>query len=413
MKPADPIEELTRKYLTQRNDEFKTARELDEQILTDALEAQERCAPRSRALWRSPIFRLAVAPAGALVVLLAVVLVSHLSTPAWAIDQTIQVLRSVKAIHLSGFCVYSGQPKRDFEIWARPSSNDPTMSGDFRLREGDVHLAIASEAENTTAVIQMRPSEQGGSVAYLTEGLNRRTLIQADHWFEDLRQNAKDWRGDLRRDSQTGRLIAVVTCEGPSLDTARFWEFQFDADTKLPVRARVWFTPDRQGDPHWDIVQFAYDPVLPEDIFKIKLPEQVQVVDCRVLEKLLSEKQKGEAGLVVRETDLHKACRMIAEAYWNAVCRHDWEEVRRLRPLAEGDALEALKTEYGKREPVALTKILFTEHVSDPGAFAEVACLVKLKDGREVRSVLNVAAKPIANGTAAVVAGTLGPELAE
>jgi hypothetical protein len=413
MKLADPIEELTRKYLTQRNADFKTPGELDRRILTDALEAQERCTPPRRALWRSPVLRLAALPAGAFVVLLALVLVSHLSTPAWAIDQTIQVLRSVKAIHLSGFCVQPGQPKRDFEIWARPSSNNPAMSGDFRLREGNVHLSIASEAENTTAVIETRPPDQGGSVVYLTDGLNRSTRMQADRWFEDLKQNAKDWTEELRHDPQTGRRLAVVTCEGPSVNTAKFWEFQFDAETKLPVRARVWFTSNRQGEPHWDIVQFACNPVLPDDAFKITLPEQAQVVDCRVLRNVMAEKQNAEAGLVVGETDLHKACRAVAEAYWNAVCRQDWEEVRRLRPLADGDALEQLKTDYRKREPVALTRILFTEHVSDPGAFAEVTCLVRLKEGREVRSILNVAAKPIPNGTAAVVAGTLGPELAE
>jgi hypothetical protein len=413
MKLADPIEELTQKYLEQRNDKLKTAKELDGRILADALEAQERSTPTGRTLWLNPVFRLAAVPAGAFAVLLSLLLLFHSSTPAWAIDQTIQVLRSVKAIHLSGFCTYPGQPKTDFEIWARPSSKDPNVSGDLRLREGKGHLAIASEAENTTAVMETRPPDRGGSVVYLTEGLNRGTLIQADRWFEELKQNAKDWREELRPDAQTGRRIAVVTCEGPSLNTARFWEFQFDAETKLPVRARVWFTAERQGEPHMDILQFAYNPALPDDTFQIKPPEGVQVVDCRVLRNAMAQKNNAEAGLMVSETDPHKTCRMIAEAYWSAVCRQDWDAVRRLRPLADRDALETLKSDYRKREPVALNKILFTEHVSDPGTFAEVGCLVTLADGREVLSVLNVAARPAANGTAAVVAGTLGPELTE
>jgi hypothetical protein len=349
--------------------------------------------------------------------LLAVVVVPHLTTPAWAIDQTIQALRSVKGIHLAGWCVYPGQPKRDFEIWARPSLNDPAVSGDFRLREDDVHVAIASEQDNLTSVLELRPRDQGGPVVYLTEGLNRRTFLQTDRWFEHLKKEAKNWTEELRDDPQTGRRIAVVTCEGPSLNTARFWEFQFDVETKLPIRARVWFQPDRQGDPHMDIARFAYDPVLTEDTFKIKVPDGVQVVDCRVLRNVI-EKAKTlgtttDIGLVIGDAKPPAACRMVAEAYWKAVIQQDWDHVRQLRPLADGSALYELKALYQQYQPVALTKVLFTQHLEDPGTFAEVNCLLQLKDGRSVRTVLNVDFARFPQGTVAVVAGSLQPEFTE
>jgi hypothetical protein len=408
MKTANPIEKLARDYFSQRNAGSRTTAELDEKILASVLAAQERSATRlnKRRVFGNPIFRWAAVPSLAAIVLLAFLLVPHLTTRAWAIDQTIQALRAVKGIYLSGWCVYPGQPKRDFEIWARPSAKDPAVSGDFKLREGDTHLAIASELENATCVVEMRPPDQGGTVVYLTEGLNRRTPLQTDRWFERLKQEAKNWTEELRDDPQTGRRIAVVTCEGPSLNNARFWEFEFDVETKLPVRARVWFKPDRQGDPHFDIAHFAYNPVLPEDTFDVTAPAGAQVVDCRAFRQML----KPEMGLPVGQAALQPACRLVVEDYWKAVIGQDWDRARQLRPAADERVWAELRALYQEDQPVELSGIPFMEHLSDPGTFAEVTCQLKLKDGQTVQSILDVDVARFGEEATAVIAGSLGPE---
>ena len=414
MKPADPTEKLARDYFSRQNRECRTTPELDRQILTAAGEALGRSSDRAgeHRPSGSRLLRLAALPSLLVAALLAILITPHLTTQAWAIDQTIRALRSVKALHLSGWCTYPGQPKREFEIWARPSATDPSVSGDFRLREGDNHLVIVSEKQNTTWVIEKRPPAEGGTVVYVTAGLNRRTPLQTDHWFEALKQEffnqpTLHWKQEFRDDPQTGRRVAVVTCEGPSLNTARYWKFEFDVDTKLPVRARVWFKPDRQGNPHYDIEHFTYNPDLPEDVFEPPIPEGAQVVDCRAFRKAISPGM----GLPVGNVPRQEACRMAAEAYWKAVIDEDWTRARQLRPAVGGGSEDSLKALYREARPVQLSRILFTEHVSDPGTFAQVHCLLKLDDGRTVQSILNVDVTRFNDGsTTAAVAGAVGPE---
>ena len=51
-----------------------------------------------------------------------------------------------------------------------PNSSDPSVSGNFRIVEGDDHVAIANENKNLTYAYTKL---QEGDILYITEGLNR------------------------------------------------------------------------------------------------------------------------------------------------------------------------------------------------------------------------------------------------
>jgi hypothetical protein len=65
---------------------------------------------------------------------------------------------------------------------------------------------------------------------------------------------------------------------------------------------------------------------------------------------------------------------------------------------------------YASNPPVELVAVPKMNHIGDPGTFAEVFCVVKLKDGSPQHCLLNVDLYTTVGGRAGVVAGTIGPE---
>lgn len=356
--------------------------------------------------------KLAAAAGIILAVTLLITLSDWMTRPAWALSQTIEALKSVKAIYIAGQAHYpERQIDAEVEIWARSSSNDPAVSGDFRYREGDYHVCIASERENLTYVCDQY-SAPNVNVVYITEGLNRRgPIFPSGDMLEEFKKAAENWQEEYHTDPATGRSCVYVTFAGPAVNTARYWQIQIDLQTKLPVRAAVWFDEKRQGKPHYEYTDVQYNPAVPEDSFKFSIPAGAQVIDCRVLRTRIAG--MGGVGVSVEGLSCEEAGKKVAQAYWQAVIAGDWGAAQNLRPLATGPAWEQLAALYAANPPTELMAIPTMNHLEDPGTFAEVFCIIKLKDGTKRRSLLNVDLKDTAEGRIGVVAGTIGPEFCE
>jgi len=220
---------------------------------------------------------------------------------------------------------------------------------------------------------------------------------------------AEEWQEEIRKDPKTGRQCVYVTFSGPAVNTAKYSALQVDLETKLPVRTAVWFESDREGPAHYEYTTLEYDPEIPEGWFDFSVPAGAQVVDCRVLKKVLGEGADG--GIAVDGLGEAEACTKVVGAYWRAVIAKDWDSVRKLRPLATGQALSALQAAYATAEPAELVGAPQLNHLGDPGTFIEASCVVKTKAGGERRSLLNVYLADGPNGRIGVVAGVLGAEL--
>jgi hypothetical protein len=127
-----------------------------------------------------------------------------------------------------------------------------------------------------------------------------------------------------------------------------------------------------------------------------------------VLRKRLAENPR--AGVSVNQLDTREACKKVIGAYWNAVIAKDWDAVQRLRPLATGKSLTDLKTLYAAHEPIEKVNISKVNHLDDPGTFAEAFCVLGMKDGSTLHSLLNVDLQEAPAGRIGVVAGSIGPE---
>ncbi len=347
--------------------------------------------------------------AAAALIMVAVLIGFNVLTPApaWAIEQTIEALREIKGVYLSGVVYYPGHPKETFEMWARPHSENSSVSGDFRLQEGENHICVASETQNLTFVYTQNP-EQG--VVYVTEGLNRRCdTFPTGDLFGQFKEMATNWNEEYGKDPETGRDCVFVTFEGPAVNTARYWLLQFDLETKLPVHVSVWFSSDYSGQPHFDFTTITYDPEMGEDLFAFDIPQEAQVVDCREVRQMLDE--SPDCGIEVENLSIEDACKKVAQEYWQAVIDRDVSKIQHIRPLAVGSEWDRLSVSYETNKPVMLMNIPDMNHLNDPGTFAEVTCILTTQEGKTAKSTLNIEIRQTNRGKIGVVAGVVGPEL--
>jgi len=229
--------------------------------------------------------------------------------------------------------------------------------------------------------------------------------------FKQLKEIGRNWKETYGKDPETGRYCVFVTLIGPAVDTACYWKLQFDVETKLPLRAGVWWSENYEGEPHFDYTSIEYGGELPEGCFDFDIPEGTQVVDCRELRTRLEE--NANSGVLVTDMSTGDACRKVVEEYWQAVINNNWEEIKRIRPPADNISLEKLRSLYNENQPVELLNIAGMNHLDDPGTFAEVTCVVKMKDDTTKQCVLNVDIKQTPRGRIGVIAGSIRGELTE
>jgi len=360
-------------------------------------------------IMKNPFTKLAAAATIVLAAVLSITFLNQTATPAWAIEQTIEALNNIKVIHLVGYAKYPDQPRSALEGWAMPNSTDRSVSGNFKLIEGDHHISIANEKENVTYVYTRHPN---GDVVYLTRGLNRVcNPFPASDLFRQFKQIGSNWIERYGKDEETGRDCVFVTFVGPSVDTASYWKFQFDLETKLPIHGGVWWSENYEGEPHFDYTAIEYGCELPEGFFDFDIPEGTQIVDCRELRDLIDE--NPNYGVLVGEMSTADACTKVVEEYWKAVIDKNWERIKKIRPLTAGNDLEQLRALYSQHQPVELLNIVGMNHLNDPGTFAEVTCRLKMKDGTTRQSVLNVEIRQTPRGRTGVIAGSIMGELTE
>jgi hypothetical protein len=409
MRSSENIENAVKKM------NFTAGAELREQILADAMKAHEQAGTQPAFekpnIWRIIMKRRASQFAAVVVVIgviLSITILERFNQPAWAIEQTIEALRHIKAVHISGVgnCCPEGN-RNTVDIWMRPNSTNPDITGDFRYQEGQYFTHVASEEKNLTYVYYSWLGT--GGVVYISEGLNRRGggLFPGSDWFEQLKKQNENWQEEYRKDEVTGRDSVFVTLEWP-VDNMKYWLMQFDLESKLPVWAAVWYDERRQGTPRYEYSFIEYNPELPADFFEFDIPEGVQVVDCRQLRDLLDS--DSNTGIAVENMSEEEACRQVGSEYWSAVIAKDWVRLQEIRPLVSEEELNELLGLYDEDEPVALIEIAAINHIHTE-TFAEVTCVLKTKSGQTKTSILNVEIRNKPPEQVGAVAGTIGPEL--
>ncbi len=107
---------------------------------------------------------------------------------------------------------------------------------------------------------------------------------------------------------------------------------------------------------------------------------------------------------------MEDACKQVLKSTGRRLSP-SWPRLQKIRPLASGEKLNELTGLYSNDEPVELVEISSMNHISDPGTFAEVTCVLRTKSGLTKTTILNIEIRPEQRGQVGAVAGTMGPEL--
>jgi len=275
MRPVENIEKLI------KNLSDKTCVKMDERVRKNMLNALEESKKPSaitrqkirKIIIKSPITKLAAAATIAIAIVLPVAILNYTATPAWAIEQTLAAIEGFYAIYGSGITVDENGNEYEFEYWARPRK-DGTASGDFRMETKGWKVTVANEQQNVTYRYDQRRnvvSVENGITLYSRPWFN-------GEFFRKMKEDCTEWHEEYRKDESTRRECVFV--KASDRDPGNNWSyiFQFDLESKLPIRLKMWSNSDFKGKPYVTVNEVVYNPVLPEGIFEFKIPEGIKVI---------------------------------------------------------------------------------------------------------------------------------------
>ncbi|MFC1603460.1 outer membrane lipoprotein carrier protein LolA [Planctomycetota bacterium] len=221
---------------------------------------------------KSQITKLTTVAVIIVAVVLSITILNQSATPAWAIEQTIKAIEGFRAIYSLGVTVDENGTEFEAEFWARPNK-DGTGSGDFRMETKGGQVIVVNEQQNVTY------KYDPGKNVVLVESGNRfycRPWINGE-FFRKLKNVWTNWQEEYGEDEITSRDCVFVTAR--NLEDSQSYEFQFDLETKLPVRGKVWQNSDFKGKPNITANEIVYNPILPEGVFDFEIPKAATVID--------------------------------------------------------------------------------------------------------------------------------------
>lgn len=232
----------------------------------------EICSTR-RIITESLIKKLVAAAVLVIAITLSITILHQAATPVWAIEQTIEAIEGFHAIYGSGVTVDENGNEFEFEYWARPRK-DGTASGDLRMEAKGGRVIVVNEQQNVTYKY-----DPGRNVVSVESGIRfySRPWVNGEY-FQKMKKGCTEWHEEYRKDELTGRDCVFV--KASDRDPGNNWSyiFQFDLETKLPIRGKVWNNSDFKGKPYVTANQVVYNPALPEGIFDFTIPEGVKVI---------------------------------------------------------------------------------------------------------------------------------------
>ena len=246
-----------------------------EQNLLRALAKQ---TPRQIKIWRTimktKITKLATAAAIIFAVVLLVSILNNSTTPAYAIEDTIEAMREIRTVHIFGTDVNDKQ----YEIWTKVNPE---------TGQTECLYLDASETEHRLILVS---TPQEGSYSY---DINTNTV---EHWkeqgltekirfgrfFEDVIENiVKPKNGSIQTsreyDPQREKEVIVVLVEADELKL----KWIIDPETNLPLSSEYLAGFQRRPGHHIGktMDEIYYNEPLPDGIFEFEIPEGATVIE--------------------------------------------------------------------------------------------------------------------------------------
>jgi hypothetical protein len=359
--------------------------DLDERTLKQGWAAMETTNPPGSVyprIWRL-IMKSYIAKYGAVAAVLLIVIVLGLpglvSQPAWALEETIEALKAYQGVHIVGSFMANNHPVEG-DLWMR-ARHKGKVSRDLVLR---------TASGNVTWI------KDGKTYSYVTEHqtVYRENAVTAGftHWFGPRMfevigtiANAKVVHG---RDPATGKNRVTLSASHMDVHGAQSWVFEFDADTKLPIRMTHWYNLDRSGPPAFHAREIIYYEQLDDSVFDVTPPAQARMVDKppTIPEQNLGILATPQAGLPVAQQDQDQAAEQIVRTLYTAAMTGDTARIKQLCPLAAqwSDKMieEIASGKTPEEQPAKVIQagpVSYRGHTS-LGPFVVVPCTIRHQD---------------------------------
>ena len=284
MGPAEKIE----KMIEQKKVDLSTTSEMDERILEDSFAVMEetmdtKFTSKRTKLWRiiikSKITKFAAAAVIIIAVVLSLTFLDKSATDVYAIEQTIEAFKKVNTVYVEEIICEKGT-LLNTKMWARRGSNGKFFFGDFRLESGNKEqITVVNESENKTYIYN--PSAKTVRI-YDRLNVTIGSFLDKDY-FLHLQQEMENVELEYDKDEITGKKVVILKYKVPipgryDKSVTKSEVITFDLETKLPIRMASWDNPDFKGEPYSEWKLIEYDPELPEDTFKFKIPDGAKIV---------------------------------------------------------------------------------------------------------------------------------------
>lgn len=376
---------------------------LEKQLKTFLTEPQSRQKKVWSTIMKEQKTKFATAAAVILLLVFGVILLNKSTSPVWAIEQTIEALKDLKAVHLEG-----AFPGGTAEIWMR-ANEAGTHSQDAVVRGS--HGAITWIKDGSTYHY-----EPGQNTVYFENALT----VGLSQWFgpelfEMLSKadGAKIMRG---KDPATGRQRAMLLCSLVDNNGPQSWIIEFDVETKLPVSFKQWNNLDMNGPPTFQAFKITYYEELADNFFDVHIPGNPAYVEkpLTIPEANIGLLSHPDDGISADGLTQQQACEQILREIYTAILEEDLDKFKKLAPLARNWGNEflraiVLRTDKEDRvvEIVKVGQIIKTGHTKI-GPIAAVPTTLRLKNGKKVEDKTIIQFRQIGGKSSCVIHGPYG-----
>ena len=314
-----PTENNIKKLI--RDVEINTNARTDQAVLNDVLKAQKESrktkspAPQPN-IWRIIMKTKITKFTAAIVILIAVlsaIFLERSTSPAWAIENTVDALQQIRTLFITGTSSY-GSESVPFKCWIK---FDYRNSKTFNMRyecEREIMVVRGNTAFGYNPLSNKVRIVKGPKIHNLKFWYK---LMDLSPWvtgkiLEALNVVTNDWEQTSEKDEQTGQERIVVTCSYKPLN-ASFW-FVVDLESNLIKEGKHWTNINREGLPNFHAKSFVHNQEIPDETFDFKIPGDAKVINQQDLEQADTLFDKAFK-LYDKDKNYHEAIKIFRQVY--------------------------------------------------------------------------------------------------
>jgi outer membrane lipoprotein-sorting protein len=270
MSHADNIRKLFEKLHT------PTSAELDGKIYAEISRASagtQENKPALPVIWRiimkSNITKIAAAVVLIALVLFGFALVEKTTTPAYAVEQTIEAMRKVTTAH----CFMKLSTGQKMEIWVKVNPKTGDTESYYMSMPGATTIAtpegtyVYDEVRNKNVVIHLKGD------GHVVSNVHFGRIIEDMVKLAESRNGKIEFKQITIEKEKPAILVTIET-------NTDIMETVVDLYTKLPISMNFKPKGELQSEQFaQNIEDFTFNAPLPEGIFEFKIPEGAQVIE--------------------------------------------------------------------------------------------------------------------------------------